>query len=776
MGCLSLMSLRNPFAELVGLVLGKSDLQSLLCFLVFFIVSVVVAYLTNPSENSFRAYLTEQSFRHHLSRLDENLDDEQNDHTARYSNIYSGPSPRGSSQHGSEQNAAPFHFANRASISLRTPKHVFHSFAIFTIAAMVPVARASQSDDRNTWSISDSWYIGAFGKWWRGGVWETWYQDVIARAKDEESWSSGILNIKNLDMLQDFHAPSLSKSFPYLTTKNSPPKLRNRDRPSSKSQQRSGSPPPLSKSASLPLHTKRLPVALNDKSTDGLSQAWQSSRPALSEAPSRPSVATSIRPSTFENSPAISQILRQISVSETSVQDLHTQLRDVQFSASQSHDTLQQELDSCRERKRQEDVSRSELKLRTKTLDDSKRSAESIKRDVDRKLKAAQTTRDNARERINVLDKEIVSLIDQLDSDKSFLEQKSTRLSEDDLELSDALEVKKKEIKATEGLLAISNRKSRELEDTLSTERERLKQLKQRSQARRQELIQQQCESPPSSAFDDFTHSTQYAHFLDPYQAADSHDHSSLDQQHASRAVYGSRRSGSLKGSPFEEVESAYDYGYTGGPYGSEVGHISNGVYQISGEAASRRRAQNPLHDYLPYDGPAAVPSAWSLSSADELGYLNGHYKNGSYSNGQVKKGLNPDAKAFTLGRQITPPYDALNPNGLGISTTKSATSTTSSLLRAFAPSRAEREALQRALGGSTNSSLERLPSLSDVGSIPSSPSHVHASPTISLPQVNSTVDATKSLHLPSWFPTFLPRKSKFKPWDDDEPVNSETK
>lgn len=462
-------------------------------------------------------------------------------------------------------------------------------------------------------------------------------------------------------------------------------------------------------------------------------------------------------------------------MSEASVQDLHTQLRDVQSSASQSHDTLQQELDLCRERKRKEDVSRSELKSRTKTLDDSKRTAEGIKRDVDRKLKVAQTTCDNARERIEALDKDIVSLNDQLDSDISFLAQNSAELSQDELELSDALEAKKKEIKATEGLLAVSNRKSRELEDTLSSERERLKLLKQRSQIRRQELIQRQRELPPSSTFDDVAYTTQYTHFLDPYRGADGHDHSSLEQQHAARRAYSSRRSGSLNSSPLEEVESAYDHGYTG-PYGSDLGHISNGVYQLNGDSASSRRAQNPLHDYLPYDGPAAIPSAWTLSSNDELGYLNGHHNNGSLSHGQVKKGLNPGAKAFTLGRQITPPYDALNPNGLGASRTKSATSTTSSLLRAFAPSRAEREALQRALGGSTNSSLERLPSLSDVGSIPSSPSHVHASPGISLPQANSTADTTKSLHLPSWFPTFLPRKSKFKPWDDDELVTSESK
>lgn len=70
---------------------------------------------------------------------------------------------------------------------------------------MVPLSEAGARDDRDGWMISDSWYIGAFGKWWRGGVLENWYQDVIARSKDEESWSSGILSMKSLDMLQDFN-------------------------------------------------------------------------------------------------------------------------------------------------------------------------------------------------------------------------------------------------------------------------------------------------------------------------------------------------------------------------------------------------------------------------------------------------------------------------------------------------------------------------------------------------------------------------------------------
>jgi len=90
-------------------------------------------------------------------------------------------------------------------------------------------------------------------------------------------------------------------------------------------------------------------------------------------------------------------------------------------------------------------------------------------------------------------------------------------------------------------------------------------------------------------------------------------------------------------------------------------------------------------------------------------------------------------------------------------------TSTSGSLLlRAFAPSPAEREALQRALGGA-NTSFERLPSLSDVESIPSSPSHIHALP-------HSHVN---KLQLPGWLFTFpRGRKTQFSPWADEEPSN----
>ena len=161
------------------------------------------AYLTNPSENSFRAYLTEQSFRHHLSRLDDNSDDIQSIHNSPYPR-YSNRSNLITPSHFFID-SSPFYFANRASICLRTPKHVFHSFTIFTIAAMIPYSKPCDGEHQDAWMISDAWYIGAFGKWWRGGAFEAWYRDVIARSKDKGSWTSGILSMKPLEDILPGH-------------------------------------------------------------------------------------------------------------------------------------------------------------------------------------------------------------------------------------------------------------------------------------------------------------------------------------------------------------------------------------------------------------------------------------------------------------------------------------------------------------------------------------------------------------------------------------------
>ena len=80
---------------------------------------------------------------------------------------------------------------------------------------MIPYSKPCDGKHQDEWMISDAWYIGAFGKWWRGGALEAWYQDVIARSKDKGSWTSGILSMKPLEVILPGHTGTLDFSLVY---------------------------------------------------------------------------------------------------------------------------------------------------------------------------------------------------------------------------------------------------------------------------------------------------------------------------------------------------------------------------------------------------------------------------------------------------------------------------------------------------------------------------------------------------------------------------------
>ena len=177
---------------------------------------------------------------------------------------------------------------------------------------------------------------------------------------------------------------------------------------------------------------------------------------------------------------------------------------------------------------------------------------------------------------------------------------------------------------------------------------------------------------------------------------------------------------------------------------------------------------------------------------------------------GKERKGLNPEAKAFSLTKRsslLSGPtsytFDPLaHASSLSLPASlapeqdahrgSSSNNLFSSIsMRAFAPSPAEREALKRALGGSTNTSLERLPTLSEVSSVssipslslPSSPSHSHAVAVAPPPGLAPSLGAAakdtgfgfgngRTILGPgiAWLQS-LPRarKPKFSPWEDEE-------
>jgi len=630
---------------------------------------------------------------------------------------------------------------------------------------------------------------------------------------------------------------------------------------------RSSTPPPLPKSASLPLHTPRPSPAERLHP----SQPNTSSQPALATEQIR-SPALSRSPSTiFDQSPRIAEVLHQISLSRNSVLDLRTQLTDFQTTSSASHASLQTEVDS-------------------KTLDDSKRAAESIKRDADKRLKAAQNARDDASQRMAFLDKEIGSLHQRLADDQSSMLQ-SQEISQPEQEIADALEQRRQEIKVAEDVIAALNLRARELEDKLSSEKDRLKLARERAELRRQDrsfhphnVASGPWTLAPRNLYDSNTSSTDASdasvgrgrRSSDPHALPTSPRPTKLALGGISNFNNGPALGNLVNPAPRSNGYSIFDDVFLNqpslvsgnfSPFGDPELRIqvppalmsptsqslipsglissldssdgSSRSFQSDNDAfmdkewreasLHRTRSQQQLspsfgvgpitvsptslhgpsaNDYerdpfevrVPLTSPPSREREYRVSESsmdmqrvtlahrthsdptsskeDELAPSTAADKAVSRrwftsNKDKPKKGLNPDAKEFSLPKKaatstiaaVSPrptAYDALNPNGLG-SNMMAPASTSHSLLRAFAPSPAEREALHRALGGSTNTSLERLPSL---GSLPSSPALAHA-----VPAAQRAIDGKV---LPTWLSS-LPRirKPNFSPWEDEEPATT---
>ncbi|EKM54187.1 uncharacterized protein PHACADRAFT_257853 [Phanerochaete carnosa HHB-10118-sp] len=474
-------------------MLDKVDVQSTFFATVLMIVILVLAYLTNPSETSFRTYLTEQSFRQHLSRLEGDNQDDQSDSSdsgVHFTLSRSRQAPqKGSSSYNS---TPPFRFNSRATVSLRTPKHVFYSFGIMTIAAVLPTGRSGskgRSIECSGFMVSESWFIGAFGKWWRGGPIQSWWIDSVANNKDAERCSSGILDMKAFDGLECYEGMSMNQSA--QLSRDSTQKFRSTERSmqrTASSSHRSTTPPPLPKSASLPLHVQRQPSdkAHNQRHAQAPSQPSVTPAPTPSAVLNPPQLNPS--PSTlFDQSPVISEILRQISTSKAAVYELRSQLSEAGAQAQESHAAIQSDLGEHRARKREEDAARQELKARTKTLEDSKRSAESCRRDTEKRLRAAESARNSASERIERLDKEIGALKERVGRDEDAIVRCKTEADEAEKGLIGELEKKRKEIKVAEDVVAALNSRTKELEEKIAAEEQRLKRAKEQAELRKQD-------------------------------------------------------------------------------------------------------------------------------------------------------------------------------------------------------------------------------------------------------------------------------------------------
>lgn len=87
---------------------------------------------------------------------------------------------------------------------MRTPIHVYHNLVFFTVTFVVPPTESDAKLSDLDFLVSDLWFVGVFGGWWRGGPLYSWWVDAVVRSKDEEGVSSGVLGVKPLDNLSEY--------------------------------------------------------------------------------------------------------------------------------------------------------------------------------------------------------------------------------------------------------------------------------------------------------------------------------------------------------------------------------------------------------------------------------------------------------------------------------------------------------------------------------------------------------------------------------------------
>lgn len=114
------------------------------------------------------------------------------------------------------------------------------------------------------------------------------------------------------------------------------------------------------------------------------------------------------QPDNAETSPAVIALKGDLSKAQDALQELRNQLLSHEQSVSDAHASLQATLDDLRNKRKEDDADRQELKSRTKALEEQKRQAESAKREAEKKLKGVEGLRDGLLAKIETTRREML--------------------------------------------------------------------------------------------------------------------------------------------------------------------------------------------------------------------------------------------------------------------------------------------------------------------------------------------------------------------------------
>ncbi|EPQ30146.1 uncharacterized protein PFL1_02263 [Pseudozyma flocculosa PF-1] len=512
----------TPFAVLRSLV-QLEDIQALLWAWMLVGLVLLIAYWSNPSDSSFRPFLTDFTFRERLRCLHEGSNAEAdalldaNNREAPKDGKASPPDgacrssgAAGAAFRGSLFSTSPFAttFGSRLSLSVRTPPYLRKDFGIFSIVTIshsmplhyvgatahdlsatnnsTPDGRSAAAGAAPVEAASDytSVFIGAFGRYWtavyglplqrlssasslsssssvpRAGQAKGHDREELEENRNELSdW--GVLELRSADHEHALADPLLARGLG---------KVLGQRRASSASDS------PLERHADAKGTRSRSssPHSANRASDTAASAptaaAASGDSPLPSASPQPPSSSAAVEPESSD----LTAMLAAVADSQSAVSDLEEQLKQLRANSAKSCEGLQGDVDDLRARKRDDDKARMEIKAKTKSLEESKRQAEQARREAERRLKAATTARTSKQNSIAAKKDEIEALLKKRAGHRAKLHSSSTRKAERIEELRSLTTQAQDRLRALKDEVIKLRGDVQSAEETLATEKDNL--------------------------------------------------------------------------------------------------------------------------------------------------------------------------------------------------------------------------------------------------------------------------------------------------------------
>lgn len=434
----------------IGLI-TEIDPQTLVWLASMLCLVVLLAFATNPSDDSFRSFLTDLALREHLHHFRQDAIDSSN---KSLSNGEESNDIQALAQKEVDRSLPHAHpFTNRISVSLRTPAYERRDYGLLSTITV--------SEQDHEGMIQSRRFIGIFGKWWIGGVMQHRLPRSTSEKAKEYAW--GVLNMqsRNLSQQQDDEESSRSPNASInARLDDSAPSDHNVEKASTGRRRKHGN---KAKSSHSPLQA----TITKDASTSYDSKMAEDLITGEVTMPSSPTLNGELELSKGDGE-------RKHSIVDASqaeaIAEAQAQLDQVRIASESARQLLQSQLDEMRTRKKDEDATRLDVKGRMKTLDEHKRQAEGTRREAERRLKAAKGLKELLENKIQAKSDEIIVLRKRETANQNKAEESERRKAEKVDDLHRKIETKKEEEASVDNELDVLNERLEKIQQQLLEE------------------------------------------------------------------------------------------------------------------------------------------------------------------------------------------------------------------------------------------------------------------------------------------------------------------